>query len=70
MIRSLIFNKIIHELFYFFGLAWILFFIIELILPNFVLAYFNTNILLILWLFSLFLLLISNSFLLSKKDDR
>jgi hypothetical protein len=39
-----------RELFYFFSLAIIVFFLLEIFFPGIVLAYFNVNILLFLWL--------------------
>ena len=39
-----------QELFYFFSLAIIVFFLLEIFFPGIVLAYFNVNILLFLWL--------------------
>lgn len=62
--------KIYYEIFYFLSISLAIFLLLEIILPNFVLAYFNINILLVLWFFDLFLILISNSFSLPKKDDK
>jgi len=39
-----------QELFYFFSLAIVVFFLLEIFFPGIVLAYFNVNILLFLWL--------------------
>ncbi len=49
--------KYIQELFYFFGIAFILFFLLEMIWPNIVLAHFNLNFLLLAWILSWFYLL-------------
>jgi len=49
-------NKIIkynYILFYWLSLAIILFFVLEIIFPGLVLAYFNVNILVFLWLINL-----------------
>lgn len=50
-------TKYIQELFYFFSIAFILFFLLEIIWPNFVLAYFNLNFLLFVWILSFFYLI-------------
>lgn len=42
--------KYMQELFYFFSIALILFFLLEIIFPNFILAYFNLNFLLLAWI--------------------
>jgi len=41
-----------REIFYFFSVALTLFIIMEMIWPNVILAYFNLNYLLVLWLIS------------------
>lgn len=41
-----------REIFYFFSVALALFIIMEMIWPNIILAYFNLNYLLVLWLIS------------------
>ncbi len=43
---------IIREIFYFLSLLLALFIILEIIWPNIILAYFNLNWLLVLWLIS------------------
>lgn len=46
-------RKLIYqELFYFFSAALALFILLEIIWPNIILAYFNLNYLVILWLLS------------------
>lgn len=42
-----------RELFYFFSIAIIIFFLLEIFWPGIVLAYFNINILLFFWLINL-----------------
>jgi hypothetical protein len=49
--------KYIKELFYFFSIALGLLFLLEIIWPNFVLAYFNLNFLLLAWILSCFYLI-------------
>ncbi len=51
-----------QELFYFFSLAIIVFFLLEIFCPGIVLAYFNVNILLFLWLINFIF------FVFNKKD--
>lgn len=51
-----------RELFYFFSIAIIIFFLLEIFWPGIVLAYFNVNILLFLWLINLVF------FVFNKKD--
>ncbi|MFA6194868.1 MAG: hypothetical protein WC719_03960 [Patescibacteria group bacterium] len=45
-------NLIIRELFYFFTILAAVFIVMEIIWPNIILAYFNLNYLLIIWLIS------------------
>lgn len=49
--------KYSQELFYFLSISLFLFFILEIIWPNFVLTYFNINFLLFIWLLNIFYLL-------------
>lgn len=51
-----------RELFYFFSIAIIIFFLLEIFWPGIVLAYFNINILLFFWLINLIF------FVFNKKD--
>ncbi|HOZ53272.1 MAG TPA: hypothetical protein PK142_01180 [bacterium] len=53
--------KYVQELFYFFSIAFVLFFLLEMIWPNFVLAYFNINFLLVAWILSVFYLLFNKN---------
>lgn len=53
--------KYVQELFYFFSIAFVLFFLLEMIWPNFVLAYFNINFLLVTWILSVFYLLFNKN---------
>lgn len=53
--------KYIKELFYFFSIALGLLFLLEIIWPNFVLAYFNLNFLLLAWILSFFYLILKNN---------
>jgi len=46
------FSVIIRELFYFFTIVAVCSFVLEIIWPNIILAYFNLNYLLIIWLIS------------------
>ncbi len=50
-------NPIIKEIFYFFSLALFTFFLLEIIFPRIILAYFNINILVFFWLICFFYLL-------------
>jgi hypothetical protein len=43
-------NVVIKELFYFLSLFILIFSIAELIFPNFIIAYFNLNYVIVLWL--------------------
>lgn len=43
---------IFRESFYFFSFLIFVFFILELLWPNFILAYFNLNYLVVIWLFA------------------
>lgn len=49
---------IIRELFYFFTILSVIFIVLEIIWPNIILAYFNLNYLIILWLIAGLLMLI------------
>ncbi len=64
------FKKFSYEFFYFLSLAWLWFFLLEMIFPNIVLAYFNINILLFFWLINLFFVLKSNDFSPKNTDDK
>jgi hypothetical protein len=65
-----LFKKINYEIFYFLSITWLWFFLLEMIFPNIVLSYFNTNIFLFLWLINLFFVLKSNNFSSKKTDDK
>lgn len=64
------FKKFNYEFFYFLSLTWLWFFLLEMIFPNIILAYFNINILFFLLLISLFFILKSNNFLFKKVSDK
>jgi len=54
-------NNYLYELFYFLSISLIILSVLEIIFNNFVLVYFNLNILLFFWLVNFLLILCYNS---------
>ncbi len=62
--------KIYYEIFYFLSISLLIFLLLEIIFPNYILAYFNINVIFSLCIINFFLLLIFKNFYSNHGDKK